>query len=280
MTLILLALLKIAVSVLIFAIGLGATLADLTFLWRHPKLMLRSFLAMYLLVPLAVLGLIYILPVSAMTKAALLVLAVSAGAPLLPRKLDILNSSAYVFSLVVTSSFLAILLVPVAITILNRHFGTHQDISAITVAWVLAKAFLLPLLAGMLVRWLLPALSERYSDKLMGAAGTLLAGAALVLLATHWKLFVVIHWQDVAVLVVAMVLAVGLGHMFGGPDPDNRTVLAIACATRHIGVAVLVAGAFPNTNTLAVVLAYSLASAFVSIPYLYLRGKRRSRQAA
>ena len=274
MTLILLAILKIAVSVLVFAIGSRSTLADLTFLWRHPALMLRSFFVMYVLVPLAVLGLIYVMPVSAMTKAALLVLAVSAGAPLLPRKLDMGSSSSYVFSLVVTSSLLAIVLVPFAVTLLNQQFGTHEDISTTTVAWVLAKAFLLPLLAGMLAQWLLPELCERYSDKLMSIAGVLLAVAALILLAIHWQVFAQIHWRDLAVLLLAMILAVVLGHVFGGPNPDNRTVLAVACATRHIGIAVLVAGAFPNTNTLAVVLAYSLASAAVSIPYLVWRGKK------
>lgn len=280
MTLILLAILKIAVSALVFAIGLRSTLADLTFLWRHPLLMLRSFVVMYVLVPLSVIGLMYLLPVSTMTKAALLVLAVSAGAPLLPRKLDMGSSSAYVFSLMVTSSLLAILLVPIAVTLLNQHFGTHEDISASTVAWVLAKAFLLPLLAGMLVQWVFPRVSERYSDKLMGVAGILLAGAAVILLASHWQVFALIHWRDVAVLMFAMLVAVGLGHVLGGPDPDNRTVLAIACATRHIGIAVLVASAFPNTNTLAIVLAYSLASAAVSIPYLFLRGKKHPPNAS
>lgn len=209
-----------------------------------------------------------------MTKAALLVLAVSAGAPLLPRKLDLEATSSYVFSLVVTSSLLAIGLVPFAISLLNQHFGTHQDLPASAVAWVLAKAFLLPLVAGMLVRWLFPELSARTSDKLMGIAGALLAGAALILLASHWQVFALIHWRDVAVLILAMLLAIAVGHLLGGPGPDNRTVLAVACATRHIGIAVLVAGAFPNSNTLAVVLAYSLASAAVSVPYLFWRNKQ------
>jgi len=40
------------------------------------------------------------------------VLAVSAGAPLLPRKLMKIGDGAYIFSLALTSSLLAILLVP------------------------------------------------------------------------------------------------------------------------------------------------------------------------
>src|SRR5271165_6755745 len=48
----------------------------------------------------------------ARVEIALLVLAVSAGAPLLPRKLMKIGDGAYIFSLVVTSSLLAILVVP------------------------------------------------------------------------------------------------------------------------------------------------------------------------
>ena len=89
---------------------MGATLADLTYVWRRPGLLLRSLLAMYVLV-LAALLLVMTWPL-APGKAALLVLAVSAGAPLLPRKLQRFGSDAYVFGLVVTSSLLAIVVVP------------------------------------------------------------------------------------------------------------------------------------------------------------------------
>jgi BASS family bile acid:Na+ symporter len=104
--------LKLCVSVLIFAIGLGSRLADLAYLGRRPRLLLRSLLAMYVLVPLAAFAFAKLLPLGPGVKAALLVLAVSAGAPLLPRKLSKLGSGAYVFSLVVTSSLIAIVLVP------------------------------------------------------------------------------------------------------------------------------------------------------------------------
>jgi hypothetical protein len=99
MTETLLLLVKIPVGTLILAIGMGATLADLTYVWRRPGLLLRSLLAMYVLVPLAAFLLVKTWPLAPDVKAALLVLAVSAGAPLLPRKLQRFGSNAYVFSL-------------------------------------------------------------------------------------------------------------------------------------------------------------------------------------
>ena len=74
-------------------------------------------------------------------------------------------------------------------------------------------------------------------------------------------------------MVAAIVLSgLGLlvGHLAGGPDPEHRTVLALATASRHPGVA-LVAGISasvqaPKLVTAAVLLAF-VVSMIVSAPY-------------
>ncbi len=275
MTGILVLTLKLAVGALILAIGMGSRLSDLTYLWRRPSLLLRSLLAMYVVVPAAAFVLAKALPVAPGVKAALLVLAVSAGAPLLPRKLGKLGGSgAFVFSLVVTSSLLAIVLVPAWIALLNRHFDTSAQASPAAVAELVAKAFLLPLLAGMAARALAPKFGEWLADRLLAAAGIVLAVAALMLLVTHRELFLEIRWSDMAALAGLMALAIAIGHALGGPAPETRAALAIACATRHIAVAILVASAFPGPRTTVLMLSYFLASAAVSIPYLRWQGSR------
>ncbi len=68
--------------------------------------------AMYVVVPIAVLLAVKALPLPVAVKTAMVVLAISAGAPLLPRKLMTLGREGYVFSLIVTSSLLAVVAVP------------------------------------------------------------------------------------------------------------------------------------------------------------------------
>ena len=157
MTEVLLTALKFSVALLILGIGMNATWADLGYLWRRKALLLRSLLAMYVLVPLAALLVVKTFPVATPVKAALLIFAASAGAPLLPRKLLDLGSGGYVFSLVVTSSVLAIAVVPAWVALLGRHFEAADAISTATVALVVARAFLLPLAVGMAARALFPA---------------------------------------------------------------------------------------------------------------------------
>ena len=159
---------------IILAIGMDSTLKDATHLWRRPGLLLRSVLAMYVLVPLAALALVKVLTLAPGVEVGLLVLAVSAGAPLLPRKLLHIGDGAYIFSLVVTSSLLAIILVPAWLAVLGPQFGRPVNLDASRVAWVLAKSFLLPLAVGMLIRWFFPAFAERIVNRLMAIAGLVL----------------------------------------------------------------------------------------------------------
>ena len=76
----------------------------LSYLWRRPRQLARSLVAMYVAVPVVILLLTKLLPMTQQVRTAVLVLAISAGAPLLPRKLMKLGREGYVFSLVVTSS--------------------------------------------------------------------------------------------------------------------------------------------------------------------------------
>jgi len=273
----LLLLIKLSVGAMILAVGMGATFADVAYLWRRPALLLRSVLAMYVLVPLAAFVLAELLPLAPGVRVALLVIAVSAGAPLLPRRLRF-GGSPYVFSLVVTSSLLAIVLVPAWLALLSRHFGVATDVGTADVAAVLARAFLLPLaigiLLGMALRRMVPAGTERIADIVFALAAVVLAVATLILIADQWQVFMEVRGPGIVALLALMVISVAIGHALGGPNPDDRTALAIACCTRHIGVVVILAATFRGPRAVVLLAVYLVAASVVSIPYL--RWRRRA----
>ena len=271
MTETLLLVLKLAVVVMIVAIGMSSKLGDIAYLARRPRLMLRSLLAMYLLVPLVAVVVVKLVPMPDASKAALLVLSVSAGAPLLPRKLLFLADGAFVFGLAVISSLFAIVVAPAWVALLASHFGADAQLSALTVAVVVAKGFLLPLGTGMIVHAIRPAWSERVAERMLALAGVALAAAGIALLALHLDLLLEMSLGGIAGLALVMVVSLGIGHAMGGPAPGDRTALAIACATRHIGIAILVAASFPGPRTSVLILAYLLAALLVSAPYLRRR---------
>lgn len=280
MTVALLVLLNITVTIIIFGIGLDSTLHDAFRLFRHPALLLRSLLAMYVLVPLAAVGLVILLPLPAGAEAGLLVLAVSAGAPLLPRKMLGIGDGAYTFSLVAVSSVLAVILVPLWLEMLGPLFPRLPRLAPEKAALVLGESFFLPLLAGMAVRRFFPKLAAWTGGRVVGLAGLAMTLAAVVLLAVNWHVVLEVRWQGIAALALLILIALVIGHLVGGPQEENRSALAVACATRHIGVAVVVATSLPGGRVAVVISIYIAISVAITLPYTRWRRVVAARQAA
>jgi predicted Na+-dependent transporter len=276
MTELILVALKVCVVAMIVAIGMSSRLADVLWLLRQPALLARSLFAMYVLVPLAAFLVVRLLPVTPGAKAALLVLSVSAGAPLLPRKLLFLSNHSYVFGLAVISSLLAIVVAPAWVALLARYFGLEAELPATAVATIIAKGFLVPVGLGMAFHAFRPALSERIAQRVLALAGIGLLVGGLGLLVVHFDVFRQVRASGMLALALVMAMGLAIGHAMGGPDTENRTALAIACATRHFGLALLVATRFPGARVAVLIAAYLLVMLAVTIPYLEWR-KRRGR---
>ncbi|QSI76021.1 bile acid:sodium symporter family protein [Niveibacterium microcysteis] len=267
-------LLKGAVAVMLLAIGAASSVRQVAYLWQRPALLSRALLAMYVLVPAAAVLIDEFVPLGNVARAALLVLAVSAGAPMLPRKLGAIGRSPYVFSLVVTSSFLAVAFVPVWVMVLGPHFELDRQVEPLQIAMSVAQTILLPLLAGMALRAMWPAICERWADRLIAALGSLLMLMGLAMLLMFGHMLLDVPPRSFVAMTGLLLIALVIGHLLGGPDPHERTALAITCSTRHVGLAVLVAASMPGPYAVLLITAYLLCSLIVTVPYLMWR--RRS----
>ena len=264
--------LKASIAALLLGIGMRASVADVLALWRRPAALLRAVLAMYVLVPLAAVALVRLLHPVRPVGAAILVLAVSAGAPVLTKKLLKLDRESYVLGLSVTTSLLAIITVPAWISFLAPLFGSDASVEPVAIASVLAKGFLAPLVVGMLLRLALRDRAEAISMGVLKVAGIVLGLAGLTLIVASFGLIVSVGWESLLALAALALVATAIGHVVGGPDPGERTALGVSCASRHVGIAMLAASATPGKATIALVLAYLLVATLVTIPYLKWRG--------
>jgi BASS family bile acid:Na+ symporter len=273
----LLILLKASIAVLIFAIGMTATTEDIVYLWRRPAQLLKSIIAMYIVMPAVAVLMARTFDLPPRTELALVVLAICAGAPLLPKKLIKFGGDpSFVFSLIVTTSLLAIVTVPASLYLLAEviTFDTTA-VTPLQVAGLILKTFLVPLGVGMLFRLAAPALSERVGDPLLKIASAVMALCALAALAIGFHLVFEVGLPSLIAFAVFTLSAIVIGHLLGGPNPSDRISLAIACASRHIGLALLIAANARGQHALALVVAYLLASAVVSIPYVRWITKHR-----
>jgi predicted Na+-dependent transporter len=247
------------------------TAEEATYVLRRPVLILRGFLAMGVIVPAVAAALAALFQVGPAVEIALLAMAVGPVPPILPGKLLRLGGRAsYVYGLLVAASLAAIVVVPLAIEVLGWLFQREAHIGAGVVARVVGVTVLLPLAAGLAVRYVAPRVAEGVAlwASRLGTA-LLLAGLPAVLIATGPAIVSLVG--NGTVLVIAAVVASGLiaGHWLGGPDPDDRTALAIASSMRHPGVAMAIARLnFPEEPLVpAAVLLFLLVNVIVTLPY-------------
>ena len=141
-------------------------------------------------------------------------------------------------------------------------------------ALALGLALLVTLLAGVVAHTLSPRFAERIAKPVSLIATILLAVACLPVLFSTWPIFWQLVGDGVLVsLLLFSLIGLAVGHFLGGPDPNDRTVLALATSTRHPGVAMAIANlTFPDEKTVfAVVLFHLILGAIATIPYVKWR---------
>jgi BASS family bile acid:Na+ symporter len=269
-----------SILLLVFGLGLHATLEDVSYLFRRPGLLVRALLAMGVVVPFVAAVLAAVFDLYPPVEIALLLLAVSPVPPILPGKqLKLGGHASYVYGLLVTAALFAIVLVPLMIEVLGRVFQREAHIAPAAIAKVVLITVLAPIVAGLAVRHFAPALAERIASFVTRLGTVLLIVGLLPILVTAWPGIVSLIGNGTILAIAAVVIA-GLiaGHLLGGPDPDDRTALAIASSMRHPGVALAIAKVnFPDEKLVfAAVLLFAVMNAIVTIPYAAWRRRQHS----
>lgn len=226
------------------ALGLRATFADATYLLRHPEKLGRAFLSMNVLMPGLAVAMALKFGLHPAVKIALVALSVSPVPPIFPKRALKCGAKDYSIGLLVATAVMAIVVVPVAIEIFEQIAGIPLQMPVHSVAALVFETVLAPLLVGIGLRAVAPALAER------GAKPVAVLGAALLVLSVLPVLFVSMRTilslvGNGTLLSLGVFALVGyfVGYQLGGPETENRRVLALATASRHPAVAVAIAQA-------------------------------------
>jgi BASS family bile acid:Na+ symporter len=264
---------QVSLALTVLDIGLRALPGDATWLLRRPPLLVRSMLSMNVIMPLFALAIAYAFDLRPPVKIALFALAVSPVPPVLPKKaIKAGGSSSYAIGLLVVASVVAIVFVPLVVWIVAKVVDVPARLVPAVIAGVVGKVIFLPLLVALLIRRSAPRAAERIAKPLgMVSAGLLAVAVIAILIAAFPAMKSLIG--DGALLAIMIVTAVGLavGHLIGGPATSDRTVLALATASRHPAIAIAVGYAlFPDQSLVpAAVLLSLVVVTFVSVPYTW-----------
>jgi len=268
---------KVSIALLVFGVGLTATVRDTTYFLRHRALFGWSMVSMYVAMPLFAVWLCLKFELPPAIAIALVALSISPVPPFLPPKISKAGGAgSYTISLVVATSLLAAVIVPASLSLIGRRFALPLSAPIGQVVKIVAATLLVPMAIGIAVAHFRPA-AARGGKRVITLATIMLAVAVVPVLITSWAAFRELIGDGTLAVSVALTLGgLFVGHILGGPEPEERTVLALATAARHPAVAIAIATAnFPDNKLIvpAVLLAL-LVSAAASAPYVAKSRKR------
>jgi bile acid:Na+ symporter, BASS family len=270
----------ISVFAFVFSRGLGTRIDDLGYFSTRYELIVRSFLSVDILVPLITIAVIYLVSPSRATAIGLILLAAAPVAPLVSKNVSKAGGKLdYAMSLQVLLASLAVVTTPVVLYLLSRATGITMNIDPLAVARSVGLSVLLPILIGVFVRRLFPALAVRLIRPLETFSGIVLALVFVIVLLFTYQLVFVPNIRSYIAMVLVVAGSLAAGHLMASGLPEEQTTLALESAARNSGLALLIASEYaPLERALPVMIPYVITSAIIC--FIYIRYRKMGHSTA
>jgi bile acid:Na+ symporter, BASS family len=262
----------LSVALIVFAQGLKISSGEvLNYFKEKPGLIIRSLIAVLILVPVVALAIILVLKPPIEVAVALAILVSCPPAPLMIKATPNLGkgSAAFMASLHLSLAVLALITVPTVLYLISIPLGFHADVNLVKMMIILSKTILIPVALGMVVRSYFSAFSDKASP-ILDKVGTI--GLLILVIVVLVKFFPSLLKMDLwSYLVIAVVSAsaLAIGHFLGPKDPHERTSLAIESGVRHPALALTI-GVSNYTAAIALPILVPCVLVFIIIAMLYM----------
>lgn len=260
---------------LMLNIGINHSHQQLTSLWRQPAFLLRSLLAVIVLVSLVVLILLKLFDLPVAVATGLAVLAASPGAPMTYKRTRMAAGDPdYAASLQLTLTLLAVVVTPLILSIFYMLFElATEGVTIFKVVMQVAEVTFLPVVIGLLIQRFAPQITRRITKSLNVFANILFllfVVLLVVLFAMNPDLRAMLNIGSLPIVAISImvVVSLGIGHFLGGPSQGTRSVLAVACIARNAGLAFFIAGLSDYGQQFTpTLLTYLVLGSVLAIPY-------------
>ena len=249
--------LEVVVDVLMFAFvagsmitsGLGLTIPQIIEPFKNKKMVMLSLIANFILVPLFAFGIVRILPVSEGVRIGIILLAVSGGAPFIPKIVETAKGRVGgAVGLMLLLLIVTIILMPLVVPLIFHG----ASISSWNIAKTLIYSMLIPLFIALFVK-------ARFSDiaiRIQPFFAKLTNITVLVLFLAIVYLNIEVIASNVSALPVILIFflgSFGIGYLTGGKSRNARIILSVGTGLRNPTVAILVAGQYFSSEPMAAI---------------------------
>jgi BASS family bile acid:Na+ symporter len=220
------------------ALGLNLTVGQVLAPLRNIKLVCLALLANFVLMPFGAFGIEKLLRLDQSLGVGLVLLGTAAGAPFLPKLAQIAKTDlAFAVALMVLLMIVTIGYMPLVLPLLIE--GASVD--PVKIARSLVLLMLLPLAVGLAMKASYQVAAARVKPVLDRVSNLSLILLTVLIWVTNFdKVLAIFGTRGILAGVLFTVLALGAGHLLGGPSGDSRRVLALGTAQRNIAAALLV----------------------------------------
>ena len=219
--------------------GFSLTIPQIIAPLRNTRLVLMSLAANFIIVPLLVLLIVRVLPLSEGLKIGLILVGLAAGAPFLPKLVQVAKGDvAFTAGLMVMLMVVTIAYLPLVLPFVLAGVQVNP--------WEIAKSLILlmliPLGIALFIR-------TKYEEVAKGLIPTMAMATNLSLIVLFIGYFVAYFSEIIGVIGTGGVLgaifliggAVGVGFLLGGPGKNTKKVLALGTGQRNLAAAFAVA---------------------------------------
>ncbi|MDZ4744141.1 MAG: bile acid:sodium symporter [Verrucomicrobiota bacterium] len=245
----------IALTGLLFEIGLRINPREVLDSIRNRNLIIRILLLNFIFIPILALGLMHVFTLGMETSVAILLLAASPFAPVVPIFTKMAKGDLPLAAILTSLfPFISAIATPLVCLVAIRFVpgaGALQFHFAL-ILLVLILTITLPLLTGIFVHHFFPgftALIHKPVEVLADAAGALSLGFVVW---NEWHAIINTGWTQFLAVIILCEISVIAGYWSGPKNHRSRIVTAFGAGNRNIALAMLVAlDSFPDSPILS-----------------------------
>jgi BASS family bile acid:Na+ symporter len=247
------------------AMGLGLTVGQIVAPLRDARLVLLSLLVNFLLMPLGALAIAALLRLDQPLSVGLLLLGAAAGAPFLPKLAQIAKGNlAFGVGLMVLLMVVTVVYLPLVLPLLLPGVSVNPA----QIARSLFLLMLLPLAGALAVKAYFADIAARTKpllDRLSNLG--LIVLVVLITLSNVNNVMAVFGTGGILAGLLFIAIGFAIGWLLGGPDKNNRRVLALGTAQRNIAAALVVGSqSFTDPKVVVMVVVVAIVSLLILMP--------------
>jgi bile acid:Na+ symporter, BASS family len=259
------------------AMGAGLTVARIIEPLRNVRLVLLALFANFVLMPIGAVALAKVLRLEEPFGVGLLLLGCAAGAPFLPKLAELAKGNlAFAVGIMVLLMVVTVGYLPIVLPLL---------LSGVTIdPWKIARSLillmLLPLAAGLALKAYYDGLAAQVKPILDWISNVSLILLVLLITAANIdKVLQVFGTFGILAGLLFIALGVVIGWLLGGPDVDNKRVMALGTGQRNIAAALVVASeSFDDPKVVVMVIVVAIVGLVILMPLARALAERRFSQ--